>query len=191
VHCIRRYIDVLLGLSKFTREQVAALASPSDVEDLFRLYHDLFDIPSESEPVLQHKDHGSGLTLQDATILDLGVEVEATMSPEQLATRLGFKNSRPTQFNDYCHQSGAVAWDSVCAHLFDANPPTDALQEIALHWHQLGGVHSMVRNIFSAEPRQKPCTGLLCADEVGLGKTGFAIAFLTFLSNAIWHEESR
>lgn len=181
--------DGVPGLSKFTREQLAALASPEEVEELFRLYHDLFTTgSSEFEPVLPNDLDACGLTLRDASTVDLGVEVEAFMSPEQLVSKLGFKDARPFQFNKYRHRSGAVPWDAGSEALFSVGPSNDALQEIALHWHQLAGVHAIVRNVFKAEPSQARCAGVLCADEVGLGKTALAIAFLAFLSNTIWHK---
>lgn len=169
------------------------MATEEDVTDIFNLYHEYFDndVQDEDEPpipdVVDDKQE-----LNDCGG-DFGMEAEATMTPASLALSLGFKTGLPPLFNTLRHRSGISPWDD--STLF-VDPNTDPLpgylSKMRLHWHQLGGVHSIVRSVFSkdADP-QRQTLGVLVGDEVGLGKTAQAIAFIAFLNQAIWLQRSK
>jgi hypothetical protein len=114
---------------------------------------------------------------------DPGVEVEAKMSPDQLSLNLGFKDQLSFQFNKYHHSKGFSTWDSPS--LFKPGQPHPDIQPQGLHYHQLAGVHALIRKVFSDKPNEGPCQGILLADEVGLGKTAIAIAVMAFLSHLV------
>jgi TATA-binding protein-associated factor len=107
---------------------------------------------------------------------ELGMEGEARLSPRALAKALGFVDKLPYQFNNTRHMTGLNPWDQP--ESFQA--PTQ-LNPLKLHWHQLAGVHSMARNIFTSEATQS-MRGILVADEVGLGKTALSVAFIAFVN---------
>ncbi|PPR01683.1 hypothetical protein CVT26_013098, partial [Gymnopilus dilepis] len=60
-----------------------------------------------------------------------------------------------------------------------------------LHWHQVAGVHSIIRNIFYPNPHPDNITGMLVADEVGLGKTCQAICVILFLVTAVLRQKKK
>lgn len=168
------------------------LATEEDISGLINLYHEYFDfddyeedeqpIPDVSATKQQLNDEGG----------DFGMEVEAKMSPGALASMVGFKNRRlPRLCNPVRHRGGISPWDDL---LLFKNLDYDALPDymvlLFLHWHQLAGVHSISRNTFTASPRPKDSVGMLIGDEVGLGKTAQAIAFIAFLNQAIWMQDN-
>ena len=115
---------------------------------------------------------------------DLGMEKEFNLTPGDLATRLGFNKRRlPYQFNKLRHVSGLTPWSD--GRLFETKPTPDCLNLNQLHWHQLAGVHAISRIIFTAKPDLQHETGVLIADEVGLGKTAQALSFIAFLNQCI------
>lgn len=118
---------------------------------------------------------------------DPGVEVEALMSPAVLARNLGFspETMLPPVFNHYRHTGGLNSWDEPSA-FNDANPENlESLEPFTLHWHQLAGVHALIRMTFTPEPAPGHCTGVLVADDVGLGKTFQAITVIAVLAALI------
>jgi TATA-binding protein-associated factor len=60
------------------------------------------------------------------------------------------------------------------------------MEPLALHWHQLAGVHAIMRMNFTKNPVSSDhrC-GMLIADEVGLGKTFQAATTIAFLSDLV------
>jgi hypothetical protein len=53
------------------------------------------------------------------------------------------------------------------------------------HWHQLAGAHAIIRKVFASESNKDACTGMLIADDVGLGKTCLATLVIAFLADAV------
>ncbi|KAG6883167.1 hypothetical protein C0993_007539 [Termitomyces sp. T159_Od127] len=157
------------------------LASTEDVEDIAALYQDFFELPSadgeDGPPLADARGEVQGLERCDG---DFGMEVEAGMKPVQLCLALGFLTGLPPIFAKYRHRTGANAWDDYS--LFD-NAEEDLkagiLTKFHLHWHQLAGVHSIIRSLFTDQPSTHPC-GVLVGDEVGLGKTAQSIALISF-----------
>jgi len=158
------------------------------------MYHDYFDkaVEDEDEPPLPNLlDDNQELNDSGG---DFGVEVESTMTPVSLALSLGFRSGRglPAQFNPLRHRSGLSPWDDQTQFV---KPDMDLLPEhltkMELHWHQLCGVHSIARSLFTEDTNPHRALGVLIGDEVGLGKTAQSIAFISFLNDAIFRQENR
>jgi TATA-binding protein-associated factor len=169
------------------------LASSEDVEDLVRLYNALFlevEDPYD-DPPLEAMDETVQRCLQD---IDLGVEKESRMDSTSLSTALGFVNNQPFLFNPSRHKAGFNPWDNPEA--FDQTSSDFSSHDIvrtSLHWHQIAGVHSIFRTVFSSDIHhgKRNCKGVLVADEVGLGKTAMVITVLATLSHLIWLQENK
>ncbi|TFK59812.1 hypothetical protein BDN72DRAFT_780239 [Pluteus cervinus] len=168
-----------------TAKMLRDLSRKEDSADLINLYMDLFSSPAP-------EDSASLGSVQNIPIIfgelpdggDPGVEVEATMSPEQLATSIGLTNGLPFFFNEYRHQGGATPWDEGWAEQFhpdkaESNPD---MARLSLHWHQIAGVHAILRKMFASTPDSDRCCGILVADEVGLGKTFQSAAVIAVLA---------
>lgn len=110
------------------------------------------------------------------------------MSPHRLATNLGFKNLLPAYFNTHRHRGGITPWDNsdLFKGAIEANPD---MSPIALHWHQLAGVHAIIRKTFSKKAKPGATCGVLVTDEVGLGKTFQAGAMIALLSDLVRRQE--
>jgi len=165
-----------------------SLATEQDVANVLSLYTDFFadGVPSSEEVALQDQSLSLGFKfgepLSDA---DPGVEIESLMRPEDLRNNLGFTNGLPLLFNSHRHRGGLNAWDPANALVFESSSTSSNsdMLPLSLHWHQLAGVHALVRMNFTPEEASGRCCGVLIADEVGLGKTFQAIATLAFLSD--------
>jgi hypothetical protein len=162
------------------------LATEDDLADLKRIYAEYFaQDDSENEPPLNTKVNiGLGASSKGE---DLGMGDESSMNSETIAARLGFlRNSLPHQFNRHRHRMGLTSWTNP----EDFQDPSSAnLQRTSLHWHQLAGVHSIIRSTFSPERNMcGHCTGMLVCDEVGLGKTALVIATIAFLNECLSSE---
>jgi TATA-binding protein-associated factor len=119
---------------------------------------------------------------------DLGMEIEAKMSPKALTKALGFRMGLPPSFNTYRSRSGSLSWD------FDGDTPTptpEDLEEIKLHWHQLAGVHSIIRHVFIEGEGVDFVPGMLVGDEVGLGKMAQAITTMALLNQIIYAQKNK
>jgi TATA-binding protein-associated factor len=165
------------------------MATPVDIAELQGIYQEYFqhDDADVDQPGLESTDSIS-ISLGDVTTGDLGMEVEQGLNPEQLAVRLGLKNKMlPLEFNPCRYAVGsATLWSNPAS--VDAEGKT--LVPLTLHWHQMAGLHSIIRNIFSNKPdTAAQCSGVLISDEVGLGKTGLAIAVIAFLNQIISIQE--
>ncbi|KAF8958916.1 hypothetical protein BDZ97DRAFT_1636073, partial [Flammula alnicola] len=127
------------------------LAKQEDVDDIINLYADYFQITpgTGGEPIIDTQPTMSipfGVPVDDSQS-DPGVEVEAGMKPDMLCQNLGFKNRLPILFNRYRHTGGLTAWDPKFQHLFSETDPAmrpPQIKPIALHWHQIAGVHAIV-----------------------------------------------
>lgn len=173
-----------LEASKISLKSLQALASQEDVSDIINLYEEFFGMDADA---IVEPSTSLSITFGNATPeADPGVEVEALMSAKELASNLGFVGKLPLVFNRIRHSAGLTAWDSKHRHLFEEPNPlatNNMLEPITLHWHQLAGVHAVIRKVFSSEPLPKHGNGVLIADEVGLGKTFQALTVIAFLAD--------
>ena len=171
------------------------LASEAEIEDLVALYVDCFEKYQSSTDTIDLEDQHSQLHVQFAEPrdgADPGVEVESTLSPDELSKNLGFYNNLPMLFNEYRHSGGLLSWTQQHAHLFEATSAVNnpELARIVLHWHQIAAVHAMVRMFFTEEAKSNHRVGCLVADEVGLGKTYQCAALIVFLTDLIMRREN-
>lgn len=182
-----------LELFKIKLQDFKALATEDDLEDLKNVYAEYFLADSESSLGSLESDppliasNAQSVGLRDASGgEDIGVDEESTAGPGTLASRLGFiKNGLPHQFNPFRHRMGLTSWSNP-SDFEDASSKN--LLPAALHWHQLAGVHSIIRHTFTAEAGEKKCSGMLICDEVGLGKTALVIATIAFLNQCLSSE---
>ncbi|KAJ3563513.1 hypothetical protein NP233_g8897 [Leucocoprinus birnbaumii] len=174
------------GSCKVSLQALKNLATEEDVSELRHVYHEYFVAHVEDEDAQPL----SGPSVEDRSLNnstgDLGMEVENTMSLSALQKALGFRTGLPMQFNKYRHRGGVTPWDDE--KIFQADPPPEELEPLQLHWHQLAGVHSIVRSLFTQERDIEHTLGVLIGDEVGLGKTAQAITTIGFLNQLIYHK---
>ncbi|KAJ3494060.1 hypothetical protein NLJ89_g10889 [Agrocybe chaxingu] len=180
------------GLSKMSNDNLVSLASQEDVADIIALYRDFFDAPDTGENDALENQHP---TLkfsfsQHVEGADPGVEVESAMTPEQLCHNLGFVNGLPLLFNTHRHTGGLTPWTAPEAFEAKKMEKDSAFQPISLHWHQMAGVHAILRMVFSAAPSPGRCCGALIADEVGLGKTYQIAALIATLADLVLREST-
>ncbi|TFK62822.1 hypothetical protein BDN72DRAFT_776663 [Pluteus cervinus] len=170
-----------------TQNLIDSLTPGDDLAEMITQYNDYFGSPpvddsaplDDQRPTLNVPFGGEGM--------DPGTEVEIRMTPQQLAHQLGFANQLPYFFNPYRHKLGLTAWENGVSGLI-ASPgaATDPqLVKLSLHWHQLAGIHSVLRMIFTPEPNPGGCCGALIADDVGLGKTFQATAIIALFTELI------
>jgi hypothetical protein len=162
-----------------------SLASREDVADIITLYDECFNSSSGDSSQLEGQvatvPFKFGLCSDGA---DPGTEVEATMSPAVLSRNLGFSNNIPILFNTHKHNGGITPWDDSAAFQNEDLLKTDkAFTPIELRWHQLAGVHAILRRMLSPEPSHVS-PGILIADEVGLGKTLQSLAIVAWLTES-------
>jgi len=169
-----------------------SLASVEDVADIINLYSECFNPLAGDSSQLEDQVASVSLkfgTNSDGT--DPGTEVESTMTPSHLSQKLGFVNNLPILFNTHRHVGGVTPWDDSAAFRnLDRLKSSEDFTPNELHWHQLAGVHAILRRLLSEEPsRARP--GILIADEVGLGKTLQSLATIAWLTECAgrqWNE---
>lgn len=165
------------------------MAKEQDVADIINLYNDFFNNSvddDDADPIIDAKPP---LSIPFGDSGDSGVEVELSMTPEQLAHNLGFRTGLPILFNDTRHTGGLTPWRAATRHLFqekDILRRDPAIVPLTLHWHQLAGIHAIIRKLFTAEAAtSSEVLGVLIADEVGLGKTFQIATTISFLIDLV------
>lgn len=171
------------------------LASEAEIEDLVALYVDCFEKYQPSTDTADLEEQQSQLRVLFAQChdgADPGVEVESTLTPDELSKNLGFYNNLPMLFNQFRHSGGLLSWTQQHAHLFEATSEAmnPELARIILHWHQICAVHAMVRMFFAEEAKEDHRVGCLVADEVGLGKTFQSAALIAFMTDLFMRREN-
>ncbi|KAF5344438.1 hypothetical protein D9756_011277, partial [Leucocoprinus leucothites] len=187
--CISSFIVVMLtrrpGACKVSAKALKSLATEEDVTELLHVYHEYFEAHAEDEEEQPISDAlEENRSLNDCAG-DLGMEIEGKKSFVALCKALGFRTGIPVQFNNHRHRAGVSPWDDE--KLFKIEPAF--LSRLSLHWHQLAGVHSIARSIFTEEKAINHTLGVLVGDEVGLGKTAQAITFIAFLNQLIFLQQ--
>ena len=172
-------------LCRVTTEMLKSLASQEDIDDVISLYAECFKSPGSGPAQLEEQINS--INLKFGTLLDgadPGVEIEATMSSSLLANALGFVNV-PLLFNTHRHQGGITPWEDPVAF---QNISNDEFTTTQLRWHQLAGVHGILRRVYSPKPTPER-SGMLIADEVGLGKTLQSLATRASLTECVGRQE--
>ncbi|KAF8523869.1 P-loop containing nucleoside triphosphate hydrolase protein [Hysterangium stoloniferum] len=160
------------------------MATEKDLEELSHLYERYFSTSQDDKNPLLNYERPIRFSLNDIESGDMGMEKEYNLDPNTLAVNIGFtRDNLPHQFISTRHVMGKNAWDQP--ELFVTKPNPDYLVENRLHWHQIAGVHSIARNIFTPTSDPDHCCGILICDEVGLGKTSLTIAIIAFLNQSI------
>jgi len=167
------------------------LANRAEVEEVISLYLEYFDIPSAAdESALEEQTPSLGFKFAETDEkADAGVEIEANMSPGRLAADLDFKNMLPAYFITHRHRGGVTPWDNPNLFQKDAIRKNPDMSPIVLHWHQLAGIHAIIRKNFSKEAKPDATCGMLVSDEVGLGKTLQAGGVIGTLSDLVRRQE--
>ncbi|KAH6893874.1 P-loop containing nucleoside triphosphate hydrolase protein [Coprinopsis sp. MPI-PUGE-AT-0042] len=165
---------------------LTASATPEEIQQLYAEYDTWYGAGQDADGPDDFSFDNAALApefnLSDG-IHDPGVEFEAKMSYSQLANRLGFKDGVPSLlFNTVRHIGGENTWSDRFEEIVTSDP--DAIEPFALLWHQLGGIHAILRNVLGKEPSSSACRGMLIADDVGLGKTVQSAATIAFLAEA-------
>jgi TATA-binding protein-associated factor len=169
---------------------LSELSTKEDIADVLLLYRDFTNRPNIADAVsLEDQQPSIGVKFGEYDDnSDPGVEIESSMPPDELARNLGFPDGLPVLFNKYRHIDGLSPWDPNSAHLFDdddAAQDNEDMVPFVPHWHQLAGTHATFRKIFSPTPDKDACTGMLIADDVGLGKTCQAALIIAALADAV------
>ncbi|KAF9061747.1 hypothetical protein BDP27DRAFT_1452086 [Rhodocollybia butyracea] len=123
-----------------------SLATPEDLEELVQVYDQYFRTYDDenSQPI----GRDFSVQLLDLEVADLGMEFEANLN-----VLVSTPWDKPALFTPSLQQ-------------------TDSLVSLQLHWHQLAGVHSIIRNTFTATSSPGHCTGILECDEYDCPKSG-------------------
>jgi hypothetical protein len=121
---------------------------------------------------------------------DLGVSEFSHLTSRELRSLLGWPNDRDGPFLlPFRHADGHTEFDKGKEGLFqhldpcDLDPPHPFTTQ-RLQWHQLLGIASMIRRLFSPSEHSPRC-GVLLADEVGIGKTAQGLGLIAFLAQVV------
>ncbi|KAF8166505.1 hypothetical protein BJ912DRAFT_1067891 [Pholiota molesta] len=145
-------------LFKLSNEMLKSLATEKAVQDVILLYREHFDNPSnvaDDMPILESPQTLKNLFGTPVDGADIGAEFEAQMSPDLLAASLGFikrdgqPGGLPLLFNESRRTDGLTAWSNPEAFKYKGDKAPIELEPLALHWHQLAGVHAIIRTCFT------------------------------------------
>ncbi|KAH7918227.1 hypothetical protein BV22DRAFT_1051878, partial [Leucogyrophana mollusca] len=118
---------------------------------------------------------------------DMGVEDFRHMNDERLATLLAFPNNRPALFADFRSKLGHCAWESkeIADTFVSSNPD---MTPLSLLWHQMCGIAAMGSKVWS--DKFEHTSGLLVADDVGVGKTALTMGLIALVIS-VWIAETQ
>ncbi|KAG7093167.1 hypothetical protein E1B28_006856 [Marasmius oreades] len=177
-------------VSKEQLSSIHRMASEEDISELTNLWNDYFDSSGVRDEVTPPEPSELSINMRDVDNGALGMEVEALLTPDELSELLGFRKGLPYLFNTLRHDGGITPWDSPSDFAVNPSQPLrNSFQPLSLHWHQLAGISSIIRNTFTADRKKHTTNGMLIADEVGLGKTTQCLATIAFLNQAIFLRE--
>ena len=154
-----------------------SLASQEDVADVATMFSQfLNDNVADTDGFEISQRHDNNQTGGFLGSIDLGVQKFSTFDDNALNQILNYSDGNPLLFNSTMIPNGLrTLWEPPLPH-------PESLVPLKLLWHQKVGIATMVDHFWSArveEPGLK--TGLILADEVGLGKTAQLLGLLAFL----------
>ncbi|KAF4611118.1 hypothetical protein D9613_006452 [Agrocybe pediades] len=170
------------ALVKVSQHDLSALAKEEDIADILDCYEAFFSVKDDLPPPsgdfvdikFGEKSNGSDP--------DPGVDEEANLTLGEVLINLGFGDKAlPFNFNDYRHIGGLTPWDFETQEERAKFASGQGIEKFSLRYHQIAGVHAVIRKVFSEKPVPDHCGGMLVADEVGLGKTLEACTIIAFL----------
>jgi SNF2 family DNA or RNA helicase len=171
-------------------QALSSLATQVDVTDVITLYHDFFTSNQDGEASNVNEDQLSVRFGSAEKGADPGVEVESSMTRENITSNLGFRNELPLLFNPIRHKNGLSPWSHPATFKnISGNDPD--LEPLTLFWHQLAGVHAIIRMNFHPTKDSSRCNGTLIADEVGLGKTFQAATVIVTLADLVIRQQQK
>jgi len=183
---------VISGHCRVPKKALENFATIEDVTSLHQTYDEYFDGGLDDEveaPIPEVVDFGSTMKAIDC---DFGMEMEASMSWEMLDQRLGLRKGVFPSFNSHRHRSGISPWDDEKPFMLSADDSIPShLSILKLHWHQVAGIHSILRSIFSTDQSHPQVSSILVGDEVGLGKTAQTIGLIAYLNYVIYLQEHK
>lgn len=124
---------------------------------------------------------------------DIGVEEDCRKSVQELFEVLGLKDKKSLPWLSRCRnrlpvsvwaagmtaQSITQELERAHKHLDDTGAPLPGWVLLDLHWHQLVGIVSILRKFF----KDQDPSGVLVADEVGLGKTAQTLGVIAMFAH--------
>lgn len=123
----------------------------------------------------------------DDTCEDLGVDGWREMDNDKLNHLLHFPGGKPALFAEFRSKSGLCAWDEGAAAKFVKE--NEDMEPLSLLWHQRVGVAAIIDKTWMAEEKDGEISGILIADEVGVGKTALTMGTIAFVIDAYWVQE--
>ncbi|TDL13389.1 hypothetical protein BD410DRAFT_847004, partial [Rickenella mellea] len=178
----KKRIAATSGVSKITRKMVSDLATDADVQALLAEYETMMEESApEADPQAPNRPADPEMKSVYAGMGDLGVGHQSRMSTEELQRQLGIAQYPKKAFPVFMtkrHPEFKTAWTHP--KLFETDSPD--LEDLALKWHQLGGIHAMVQLGFSGK-------GTLLTDGVGIGKTAQLMGLMAFMMTQIQQKE--
>jgi hypothetical protein len=178
------------GLCKVSSQALSSLATQTDVTEVINLYNEFFRNNQDGEAMSFISNEAQiSISFRTGDGGDPGVEFESSMNTDALTHNLGFSKPEglPLLFNPLRHKGGLSPWSDP--NILDTRSGNRAdLEPLKLFWHQLAGVHAIIRMNFHPTRGSSDCNGTLIADEVGLGKTFQAATVIVFLADLVMRQ---
>ncbi|KAG1784565.1 P-loop containing nucleoside triphosphate hydrolase protein [Suillus plorans] len=177
------------GASRACRVKPVALAAAGDIDEIWALYVQLFEVvPGEAlVPQMDLDDRNPSGQDDWQRSDDLGVEGFSNMDDAQLNHLLQFPGGRPALFAEFRSQSGKCAWDKAVS--LDFIKGNADMQPLSLLWHQRVGVAALADKMWLKKENSDGVPGVLVADEVGVGKTALMMGAIAMIIDAYWVQE--
>ncbi|GBE84816.1 hypothetical protein SCP_0607960 [Sparassis crispa] len=185
-------------LSAADRKRMLSLVTEQELEEVYRQYVELFvegPMRADATDDAAVDVLGAGDNMTDDLGTDLGVEPESKMTRQALMESMGVKGEVFPLMNEARHKKAFLVWtegktpEEVRAMQREMGKKRDKLTEsdewapLTLRWHQVAGIRATLRMMAQGS------SGVLIADEVGLGKTAQALGLIGMISHYIDAQE--
>lgn len=179
-------------LGKVKAKALQKLARQEDVTDLMGLIDSHFEAASSIDSISPQLKIKFG---EPSEGIDPGTEVESSMDYETLRKHLLLdENGLLRLCNHYRYSGLDDPWSkkaqTALTDFVSSSKNPQLFTSLRLHWHQIAGLHAMVRKFFTSQPDPANVTGSLIADGVGAGKTMMSGATVGFLIE-LGHRQSK